>query len=62
MGKNEITIKCVDCPYYVESNNGYEYCSYFCCDIDRVIILSMCKWIEQDDNNKNKDDGNTDKL
>lgn len=50
---------CNNCTYYIENNNGYEYCAYFCQPIDRVIILSMCKWIEEDDNNKNKNDRDT---
>ena len=38
---------CKTCPYYIESNNGYEYCAYFCEDIQRIIALSMCKWLEE---------------
>lgn len=39
-------MSCKTCPYFVENNNGYAYCSYFCEEIDRVIALSMCKWLE----------------
>lgn len=56
------TIKCVNCNYYIANNNGYEYCAYFCQPIDRVIILSMCKWIDYEDNNKDKDGRNADEL
>lgn len=38
---------CKNCPYYIESNNGYEYCAYFCEDINRIKQLSMCKWLEE---------------
>ena len=40
-------MSCKTCPYFVESNNGYAYCAYFCEEIDRVIALSMCKWLEE---------------
>ena len=38
---------CKTCPYYVENNNGYEYCAYFCLEIQRIKTLSMCKWLEE---------------
>ena len=35
---------CKTCPYYVENNNGYEYCAYFCLEIQRIKTLEMCRW------------------
>ena len=56
-------MKCKDCPYYAGNDeNGYEYCSYFVQPLDRVIILSMCKWIDYEDYNKDKDGGDADEL
>lgn len=48
-------IKCTNCNYYIENNNGYEYCAYYCEFIDRIILLSMCKWLEE--NNEHTDNG-----
>lgn len=47
--------ECKDCPYYIENNNGYEYCCLYCMDISRVIIFDLCKIVnkEENDNNKN---------
>lgn len=42
-------IKCVNCQYYVPNNKGYEYCCFYCYDIDRIILLSMCKWLEKEE-------------
>ena len=56
-------IKCINCNYYVDNNNGYEYCAYFCQPIDRIIILSMCKWIEDEENNsKNQNERDSEDL
>ena len=45
-------IRCIDCQYYC-IHKDEEYCTYYCEFIDRIIILSMCKWLEKDDNSKN---------
>lgn len=54
MEKTEI-MTCKTCTYYIESNKGYPYCAYYCEFIDRIILLSMCSWLENDKNDSSKD-------
>lgn len=61
MEKTEIMI-CKTCTYYIQSNKGYPYCAYYCEFIDRIILLSMCSWLEKDDNYKNRNDRNSAEL
>jgi len=49
-------IKCVNCVYWVENDNGYEYCTYFCEPLTRVFNLELCKWVDNEDNNQHKDE------
>ena len=49
-------IKCINCPYYIANNNGYPFCCLYCMDLDRVAIFNLCRFMEKDDSNKNKND------
>ena len=54
-------IKCINCQYLVENNNE-DFCSYYCQYITEIYKLQICPWIEKDDNCKNRNDGNSEKL
>ena len=41
-------IKCETCAYYVNDKNNENFCAYYCEFIDRIILLSMCKWLEKE--------------
>ena len=47
-------IKCETCPYYVENNKGYPYCCLYCMELDRVAIFNLCKFVEKEENDNNK--------
>ena len=56
MGNGE-KIKCINCQYYIENNNGYPFCCLYVMPLDNIAIYDLCKFIEREnDSNKNEND------